>query len=62
MDQFKDTAAVATTLMGNLQASADSMKEMVRYEVERAGSADRRELDELKDKVRRLEEKMDKQA
>jgi len=31
---------------------------MVRYEVGRAGSADRKETDELKERIRRLEEKL----
>lgn len=62
MGEFKDTAARASTLLGNLQASADSLKEMVRYEVERAVSSERREVEELKEQVRRLEERLDKQA
>jgi len=62
MGEFKDTAARASTLLGNLQASADSLKEMVRYEVERAGSSERKEVEELKEQVRRLEERLDKQA
>ena len=41
-----------------LTHSADSLKEMVRYEVSRAGSSDRRELEDLREKVRRLEEKV----
>lgn len=31
---------------------------MVRYEVGRAGSADRREMEELREKVKKLEERM----
>lgn len=62
MGEFKDTAARASTVLENLQASADSLKEMVRYEVERAGSADRRENEELKERMKRLEERLDKQA
>ncbi|GFZ46629.1 hypothetical protein JCM24511_03849 [Saitozyma sp. JCM 24511] len=55
---FKATAAQAGTLLGSLQASADSLKEMVRYEVGRAGSTEKKEVDELRERVRKLEEKL----
>jgi polyhydroxyalkanoate synthesis regulator phasin len=55
---FKSTAAQAGTLLGSLQASADSLKEMVRYEVGRAGSTEKKEVDELRERVRKLEEKL----
>ena len=59
MGDFKKTAAQAGTLLGNLQASADSLKEMVRYEVGRSGSAEKREIEELRERVRSLEERLD---
>lgn len=62
MGEFKETAAGASTLLGNLQASADSLKEMVRYEVERAGSTERREIEELRERTRKLEEKAEKEG
>ncbi|OCF40916.1 hypothetical protein I317_05275 [Kwoniella heveanensis CBS 569] len=62
MSEFKSTANAAGTLLGNLQASADSLKDMVRYEVERNSSAKDRELEEMRERLRRLEEKMEKQA
>lgn len=62
MSDFKATTAQANTLLGSLQASADSLKEMVRYEVGRAGSAERREVDELRDRVKKLEERMEQQV
>ncbi|ORX34480.1 hypothetical protein BD324DRAFT_153314 [Kockovaella imperatae] len=55
MGEFKTTAAQANALLSNLQASADSLKEMVRYEVGRSGSAERKELDELKERIKILE-------
>jgi hypothetical protein len=58
MADFKNTAAQASTLLGTLQASADSLKDMVRYEVNRAGSAERREVDELKERLKKLEEQL----
>ena len=58
MGDFKTTAAQANSLLASLQASADSLKEMVRYEVGRAGSAEKKELDELRDKVKALEDKL----
>lgn len=57
-NDFKVTAAQAQQLLGTLQQSADSLKEMVRYEVDRAGSSERREVDELRDRVRKLEERL----
>ena len=48
--EFKNTAAQAGALMGTLQASADSIKDLVRYEVNKMASAERREYDELKEK------------
>ncbi|WVF69901.1 hypothetical protein IAT40_004684 [Kwoniella sp. CBS 6097] len=62
MSEFKSTANAAGTLLGNLQASADSLKDMVRYEVERNSSAKDREMEEMRDRLRRLEEKLEKQA
>ncbi|WVR04552.1 hypothetical protein IAU60_001559 [Kwoniella sp. DSM 27419] len=62
MSEFKTTANAAGTLLGSLQQSADSLKEMVRYEVERSHSAKDREMDELKERMKRLEEKLDKQG
>lgn len=59
MGDFKSTAAQANTLLGTLQASADSLKDMVRYEVNRAGSTERREVDELKERIKKLEERME---
>lgn len=56
-NEFKSTAAQASNLLGTLQQSADSLKEMVRYEVERA---ERREVDELRERVRALEERLHK--
>ncbi|KAL7418606.1 hypothetical protein Q5752_007064 [Cryptotrichosporon argae] len=56
---FKQTLAQANALLGNLQQSADSLQEMVRYEVGRAGSADRRELEELRERVRELESRLE---
>ncbi|ORY27749.1 hypothetical protein BCR39DRAFT_536941 [Naematelia encephala] len=56
MDEFKGTAAQARDLLGSLQASADSLKDMVRYEVGRGREGERREMDELKERIRVLEE------
>lgn len=39
MSEFKQTAAAATTLLETLQQSADSIKDMVRYEINRAFDA-----------------------
>ena len=58
MGDFKVTAGQANALLSNLQASADSLKEMVRYEVNRAGSAEKREMEDLKEKIRLLEDKL----
>ncbi|WWC86974.1 uncharacterized protein L201_001855 [Kwoniella dendrophila CBS 6074] len=55
--EFKSTAQASNTLLNNLQSSADSLKELVRYEVERNNQVKDRELDELKERLRRLEEK-----
>ncbi|WVW78574.1 hypothetical protein I302_100530 [Kwoniella bestiolae CBS 10118] len=57
MTDFKVTANASNTLLGNLQKSADSLQEMVRYEVERNNGAKDREIDELKERLRRLEER-----
>lgn len=57
-NDFKQTAANANSLLSTLQQSAESLKEMVRYEVERSSSADRRELDELRDRLRSLEDRV----
>jgi len=62
MGEFKNTATQASTLLGTLQASADSLKDMVRYEVNRAGSTERREVDELKDRIKKLEERLETSA
>lgn len=58
MAEFKNTASQASTLLATLQASADSLKDMVRYEVNRASSVDRREMDELKETVKKLQEQL----
>ncbi|WVQ84139.1 hypothetical protein IAT38_006286 [Cryptococcus sp. DSM 104549] len=55
MSEFKGTANAAGVMLGNLQKSADSLREMVRYEVERGARDDRRELEELRERVRVLE-------
>ncbi|WWD07771.1 hypothetical protein V865_005875 [Kwoniella europaea PYCC6329] len=57
MTEFKSTANASNTLLGNLQQSADSLKEMVRYEVERNNSNKDREIEELRERLRRLEER-----
>ncbi|TYJ56308.1 hypothetical protein B9479_002999 [Cryptococcus floricola] len=56
MEEFKSTMSMANGLLGSLQSSADSLREMVRYEVERRGREDRREMEEMKERLRRLEE------
>ncbi|WVQ74078.1 hypothetical protein IAR50_003662 [Cryptococcus sp. DSM 104548] len=56
MEEFKSTMSMASGLLGSLQSSADSLREMVRYEVERRGREERREMDEMKERLRRLEE------
>ncbi|KLT44395.1 hypothetical protein CC85DRAFT_242632, partial [Cutaneotrichosporon oleaginosum] len=56
--EFKATANRASSLLRTLQESADSLKEMVRYEVDRAVAADRREVDELRERMRALEERL----
>ena len=58
MSDFKSTANQANNLLGSLQASADNLKEMVRYEVARAGSTDKKEVEELREKVKGLEQKL----
>ncbi|KAK8846843.1 hypothetical protein IAR55_005931 [Kwoniella newhampshirensis] len=60
MSEFKSTASAAATLLSNLQQSADSLKEMVRYEVERSGNTEKREVEELRERVKRLEERLEK--
>jgi hypothetical protein len=57
-NEFKQTAQQANSLLNSLQQSADSLKEMVRYEVDRATGADRREMDDLRDRMRALEERL----
>ncbi|BEI82847.1 hypothetical protein CcaverHIS002_0307150 [Cutaneotrichosporon cavernicola] len=57
-NEFKATASRASGLLRTLQESADSLKEMVRYEVDRAISSDRREVDELRERVRALEDRL----
>lgn len=49
---FRATAAQASTLLGTLQQSADSLREMVRYEVQRA---ERKDIEELQERVKALE-------
>lgn len=64
---FKNTAHAASTLLGNLQQSADSLKDMVRYEISRAPAPastargglsvdERKEFEEMKIRMKRLEE------
>lgn len=60
MQEFKTTTASSNTLLSTLQASADSLKEMVRYEVGKAKTADRKEVEELRERLKKLEEKADK--
>lgn len=59
MQDFKATANQANQLLASLQASADSIKELVRYEVAKALRAERDankvEMDELRARVRVLE-------
>jgi hypothetical protein len=55
MGEFKQTALQAGVVLGNLQKSADSLKEMVRYEVDRALGGVKGELEVLREKVRVLE-------
>jgi hypothetical protein len=72
MSDFKVTAGTAGSVLGNLQASAESLKEMVRYEVgkamevagagargeEQGDKGDKGEMEEMRERLRRLEEKM----
>lgn len=65
---FKNTAHAASALLNNLQQSADSLKDMVRYEISRApapapalgrgglSSDERQEFEEMKIRMRKLEE------
>lgn len=55
-NEFKQTAAQASSLLSSLQQSADALKDMVRYEVDRSASADRREIDDLRERMRALED------
>lgn len=55
--EFRSTAGAAERLLTSLQRSADSLREMVRYEIERKAREDRREMEELKERLRRLEER-----
>ncbi|KAK4685097.1 hypothetical protein P7C73_g5063, partial [Tremellales sp. Uapishka_1] len=55
VNEFKSTANQASVLLGTLQQSAESLKEMVRYEVERRNEGNKTELDELKERIRVLE-------
>jgi hypothetical protein len=57
MNEFKVTANQAGALLGNLQASAESLKEMVRYEVDRALKGERDEVRRLKRRIEVLEGK-----
>lgn len=50
--EFRGTAAQASTLLGTLQQSADSLREMVRYELQRA---ERKDVEELRERVKALE-------
>jgi endonuclease IV len=67
MQEFKGTAASSNTLLGNLQQSAESLKEMVRYEVNKivtanaggSGEGNKQEVDELKERIKKLEEKLE---
>lgn len=59
MQDFKATANQANQLLASLQASADSIKELVRYEVAKALRAEREankvEMDEMRARLRVLE-------
>lgn len=57
VQEFRRTAGAAERLLVSLQQSADSLREMVRYEVERKAREDRKEIEELKERLRRLEER-----
>ncbi|AAW43010.2 hypothetical protein CND00490 [Cryptococcus deneoformans JEC21] len=57
VQEFRNTAGAAERLLTSLQQSADSLREMVRYEIERKAREDRREMEELKERLRRLEER-----
>lgn len=72
VSDFKSTANRANALIINLQQSADNIQEMVRYEIGRAGAvgagpaagnapgglntAERKELEELRERMKRLED------
>lgn len=73
MQEFKGTAASSNTLLGNLQQSAESLKEMVRYEVGKivaanggaagvSGGDNKQEVEELKERIKKLEEKLESQT
>jgi hypothetical protein len=62
MQDFKGTAQQANQLLTSLQASADSIKELVRYEVAKREKEERREVDELRERVKRLEERLGEKA
>ena len=67
---FKSTAQAASTLLNNLQQSADSLKDMVRYEISRAPppasattpskggltSDERKEFEDMKVRMKKLED------
>ncbi|KAL0240307.1 hypothetical protein I308_106557 [Cryptococcus tetragattii IND107] len=57
VQEFRRTAGAAERLLASLQQSADSLREMVRYEVERKAREDRKEMEELKERLRKLEER-----
>jgi ubiquinone biosynthesis protein UbiJ len=69
MQEFKATASSSNTLLGNLQQSAESLKEMVRYEVGKSlaangggsGEGNKQEVDELKERIKKLEEQLEKE-
>lgn len=56
MNEFKGTTQQAGQLLQNLQASSDSLREMVRYEIVKAKGGERKEVDELRERVRALED------
>lgn len=62
--EFKGTAQQARELVATLQQSADSLKEMVRYEVQRARQASdekaHRETEELRRRLALIEEKLER--
>ncbi|EIW65947.1 hypothetical protein TREMEDRAFT_66036 [Tremella mesenterica DSM 1558] len=55
---IQGTAEQANGLLKSLQASAENLQTMVRYEVERAESLDKKELRDLKERLKRLEDRL----